>query len=51
MKKKLTDFEKEKNQLKFTRTKEFLLLLLMTCITFTAFMIILVYLCFIIKEL
>jgi len=51
MKNKLTDFEKEKNKLKFTRTIEFVLLLLMTLVTFVGFMLMLVSLCFIIKEL
>ena len=44
MKKKLTDFEKEKQQLKFIRTKELALLLIMTCIAFFGFMIVLFYL-------
>jgi hypothetical protein len=51
MKNKLTDFEKEKNKLKFTKTIEFVLLLLMTCLAFVGFMLVLVSLCFIIKEL
>jgi len=51
MKNKLTDFEKEKKQLRFTRTKEFILLLLMTLVAFVGFMLMLVSLCFIIKEL
>jgi hypothetical protein len=51
MKNKLTDFEKEKNKLKFTKTIEFVLLLLMTCLAFVGFMFMLVSLCFIIKEL
>jgi hypothetical protein len=51
MKKKLTDFEKEKNKLKFIRIKELVLLLIMTSIAFLGFMIVLVYLCFIINKL
>jgi len=51
MKNKLTDFQKEKNKLRFTRTIEFVLLLLMTCIAFVGFMVMLVSICFIIKEL
>jgi hypothetical protein len=51
MKNKLTDFEKEKNKLKFTRTIEFVLLLLMTLVAFVGFMLMLVSICFIIKEL
>ena len=51
MKKKLTDFEKEKQQLKFIRTKELVLFLIMTCIAFFGFMIVLVYLCFLIKNI
>ena len=51
MKKKLTDFEKEKKELKFIRTKELALLLIMTCIAFFGFMTVLVYLCFLIKNI
>ena len=51
MKNKLTDFEKEKNKLKFTRTKELVLFLIMTCIAFFGFMTVLVYLCFLIKNI
>jgi hypothetical protein len=51
MKKKLTDFEKEKKQLNFIRTKELVLFLIMTCIAFFGFMIVLVYLCSLIKNI
>jgi predicted MFS family arabinose efflux permease len=51
MKNKLTDFEKEKKQLKFIKTKELLLLIIMTCIAFFGFMIVLVYLCSLIKNI
>jgi hypothetical protein len=44
MKKQLTDFEKEKKQLKFIQTRELVLFLLMTCIAFFGFMFILLYL-------
>jgi hypothetical protein len=44
MKKKLTEFEKEKKQLKFIQTRELVLFLLMTCIAFFGFMIVLLYL-------
>lgn len=44
MKKKLNDFEKEKKQLKIDRNKQFVLLLLMTCVAFLGFIIVLFYL-------
>jgi hypothetical protein len=44
MKKKLTEFEKEKKQLKFIQTRELVLFLLMTCIAFFGFMFVLLYL-------
>ena len=43
MKNKTTEYKKEKKHLKFTRTKEFILLLLMTCVAFFGFMIVLIY--------
>ena len=43
MKNKTTEYKKEKKQLKFTRTKVFILLLLMTCVAFFGFMIVLIY--------
>jgi predicted MFS family arabinose efflux permease len=51
MKNKTTQYKKEKKQLKFTRTKEFILLLLMTCIAFIGFMIVLIYLSSLINKL
>jgi F0F1-type ATP synthase membrane subunit c/vacuolar-type H+-ATPase subunit K len=49
MKKKLTDFEKEKKQIKFTQTRELVLFLLMTSIAFFGFIIVLIYLFSLIK--
>jgi predicted MFS family arabinose efflux permease len=43
-KNKTTEYKKEKKQLRFTKTKEFVLLLLMTCIAFFGFMIVIFYL-------
>lgn len=51
MKNKLTDFEKEKNKLKFTKTKELVLFLIMTFVAFVGFMIMLVSLCFLVKYI
>ena len=51
MKKKFTDFEKEKQQLKFIRTKQLVLFLLMTFISFIVFIIVLVYITFLLKNL
>jgi predicted MFS family arabinose efflux permease len=44
MKKELSDFEKEKKQLKFIQTRELVLFLLMTCVAFFGFMIVFIYL-------
>jgi ABC-type lipoprotein release transport system permease subunit len=51
MKNKTTEYKKEKKHLKFTRTKEFILLLLMTCVAFFGFIIVLVYLSSLINKL
>jgi predicted MFS family arabinose efflux permease len=51
MKNKLTDFKKEKKQLKFTRTKELVLFLIMTFIAFMGFMIVVIYLILLLNKL
>ena len=51
MKNKLTDFEKEKNKLKFTRTKELVLFLIMTFVAFVGFIIMLFFLCSLVKNI
>jgi cell division septal protein FtsQ len=49
MKNKTTEYKKEKKHLKFTRTKEFILLLLMTCVAFFGFIIVIIYLASLMK--